>query len=328
VDTSAIPAAELEAGSGPALNAELQWARAIAKLRQSGDDAKRARANAMAELLRRVERWRDSTAEKLGMAPASVFASFVAKRVAYTCASGGHLDVESLRSAGVRVAGADGLAAELKSAAAELGLARETFGGAGDASDKRMRLASFAPVTPWPFAVYKPRKKKGCPDEPPPWETSWRRFAGGEAPAAIALTQPSGRAVQVTTVVGHLLEALTQGRTVDFKRLGSFEGLADRFPTEREWRAMDDAADETAQDPAGDPASFSQRELLRGDALLGAEAVDVDRELKSEKQRAVEASWYDKIRVYVALRRAGVEPEWDDADEAAPDAKRARTNHR
>ena len=334
VDTSAIPAAELEAGSGPALNAELQWARAIAKLRQSGDDAKRARANAMAELLRRVERWRDSTAEKLGMAPASVFASFVAKRVAYTCASGGHLDVESLRSAGVRVAGADGLAAELKSAAAELGLARETFGGAGeasdkrDASDKRMRLASFAPVTPWPFAVYKPRKKKGCPDEPPPWETSWRRFAGGEAPAAIALTQPSGRAVQVTTVVGHLLEALTQGRTVDFKRLGSFEGLADRFPTEREWRAMDDAADETAQDPAGDPASFSQRELLRGDALLGAEAVDVDRELKSEKQRAAEASWYDKIRVYVALRRAGVEPEWDDADEAAPDAKRARTNHR
>ena len=331
-DTSAIPAAELEAGAGPALNAELQWARAIAKLRQSGDDAKSARADAMAELLRRVERWRDSTAEKLGMAPGSVFASFVAKRVAYTCASGGHLDVESLRSAGVRVAGAEGLAAELKSAAAELGLARETVGGVGeartDASDKRMRLASFAPVKPWPFALYKPRKKKGCPDEPPPWETSWRRFAGGEAPAAIALTQPSGRAVQVTTVVGHLLEALTQGRTVDFKRLGSFEGLADRFPTEREWRAMDDAADRTAQDPAGDPASFSQRELLRSDALLGAEAVDVDRELKSEMQRAAEASWYDKIRVYVALRRAGVEPEWDDADEAAPDAKRARTNHR
>ena len=62
----------------------------------------------------------------------------------------------------------------------------------------------------------------------------------------------------------------------------SFEGLADRFPTEREWRAMDDAADRTAQDPAGDPASFSQRELLRSDALLGAETVDVDRELKSE----------------------------------------------
>ena len=329
VDTSAIPAAELEAGSGPALNAELQWARAIAKLRQSGDDARRARANAMAELLRRVERWRDSTAEKLGMAPGSVFASFVAKRVAYTCASGGHLDVESLRSAGVRVAGADGLAAELKSAAAELGLARETSLNSAsdkrDASDKRMRLASFAPVTPWPFAVYKPRKKKGCPDEPPPWETSWRRFAGGEAPAAIALTQPSGRAVQVTTVVGHLLEALTQGRTVDFKRLGSFEGIADRFPTEREWRAMDDAAEATAQDPKGDPASFSQRELLRGDALLGAEAVDVDRELKSDVQRAAEASWYDKIRVYVALRRAGVEPEWDEEwDEAAPDAKRAR----
>jgi hypothetical protein len=32
-DTTNIPAAELEAGSGPALNAELQWSRAIAKLR-------------------------------------------------------------------------------------------------------------------------------------------------------------------------------------------------------------------------------------------------------------------------------------------------------
>ena len=101
-DTSAIPAAELEAGAGPALNAELQWARRDCQV--ASERRRRARRGAMAELLRRVERWRDSTAEKLDMAPGSVFASFVAKRVAYTCASGGHLDVESLRSAGVRVA--------------------------------------------------------------------------------------------------------------------------------------------------------------------------------------------------------------------------------
>jgi hypothetical protein len=185
-DTTNIPAAELEAGSGPALNAELQWSRAIAKLRASGDDAKLARADAMSELLRRVENWRDATAEKLGMAPGSVFASFVAKRVAYTCASGCNLDVESLRAAGVRVAGAEGLAAALKSAATELGLARETVGVAGpggpDArASARMRLAVFTPSQPWAFALYKPKKKKGCPDEPPPWETSWRRFAKGEA---------------------------------------------------------------------------------------------------------------------------------------------------
>ena len=330
-DTSAIPAAELEAGAGPALNAELQWSRALAKLRKDPTDAaKLKRADAMTELLRVVERWRDATAEKLGMAPGSVFASFVAKRVAYTCASGGHLDVESLRAAGVRVAGAEGLAAELSRAATELGLARESVsGGSGSgapASSRAMRLGVFAPPKPWAFAVYKPKKKKGFPDEPPPWETSWIRFARrGEAPAAIAMTQPSGRAVQVATVVGHLFEALAQGRPVDFGRLGGFDGLADRFPTELEWRAIDDAAARTAQDPAGDPAAFSQRELLRSDALLGAEAVDVDRELKTETQKAAEASWYEKIRVYVALRRAGIEPEWDDAPVPGPDAKRART---
>ena len=330
-DTSAIPAAELEAGVGPALNAELQWSRALAKLRKEpADAAARARADAMTELLRVVERWRDAAAEKLGMAPSSVFASFVAKRVAYTCASGGHLDVESLRAAGVRVGGAEGLAAELSRAAAELGLARrgEAPGACGSrpVPSRAMRLGTFAPAAPWPFALYKPKKKKGCPDEPPPWETSWLRFARrGEAPAAIAMTQPSGRAVQVATVVGHLFEALTQGRPVDFRRLAAFDGLADRFPTELEWRAIDDAATRTAQDPAGDPAAFSQRELLRSDALLGAEAVDVDRELKTEAQKAAEASWYEKIRVYVALRRAGIEPEWEDTPVPGPDAKRART---
>ena len=228
------------------------------------------------------------------------------------------------------MAGAEGLAAELSRAATELGLARESVsGGSGSgapASSRAMRLGVFAPPKPWAFAVYKPKKKKGFPDEPPPWETSWIRFARrGEAPAAIAMTQPSGRAVQVATVVGHLFEALAQGRPVDFGRLGGFDGLADRFPTELEWRAIDDAAARTAQDPAGDPAAFSQRELLRSDALLGAEAVDVDRELKTETQKAAEASWYEKIRVYVALRRAGIEPEWDDAPVPGPDAKRART---
>ena len=67
------------------------------------------------------------------------------------------------------------------------------------------------------------------------------------------------------------------------------------------------------------------------DGVAGGEvahvAVDTDRELKSDAQRAKEASWYEKIRTYVALRRAGIEPDWDDADapERDRDAKRART---
>ena len=92
----------------------------------------------------------------------------------------------------------------------------------GDESRRRsarMSLGTVTPAAPWRFAVYKPKKKKGFPDEPPPWEVSWRRFQlGGESVEAVAMTQTSGRAVQPSTVAGHLLEALAQGRAVDLAR--------------------------------------------------------------------------------------------------------------
>ena len=318
VDLSAVPQTELDAGCGPALNAELQWVRHLRACRERGRDA---RADAMSELLARIERWRDEAAERLGMAPGAVLPSHLAKRVAYAMPT----TEEGIRGAGVRIAGTETLAALVAASAVELGLVVDDGGGGGGGGggdggrrSKRMTLGTVTPAAPWRFAVYKPKKKKGCPDEPPPWEVSWRRFQlGGESAEAVAMTQASGRAVQPSTVAGHLLEALAQGRAVDLARLGAAAGHP---PDESEWTRIEDAAVAAAQDPEGDPSAFAAKDVLR--AILGEETVDKDRELKTEEERAAEGSWYAKIRFWAALRRCGHAPEWSEED--APAAKRAR----
>ena len=74
----------LDAGAGPALNAELQWVRHLAHCRNNGREH---RADALQTLLGRIEGWRDATAEKLGMAPGAVLPSHLTKAVAYAMPS-------------------------------------------------------------------------------------------------------------------------------------------------------------------------------------------------------------------------------------------------
>jgi hypothetical protein len=192
-----------------------------------------------------------------------------------------------------------------------------------------MRLTVARPARPWAFATYRPRKRKGFPDEPPPWEVSWRRFRdGGESVEAVATTRADGRAVQPSTVVGHLLEALVQGRDVDLGRaLGGSSssgggGFGATVPREAEWERMEDAASAEGVDPVGDPSAFSAKAILRG--VVGAELAEKDRELKTEGERAAEAAWYGKIRVWAALRRAEHAPEWVEAEDEGSDGGKRR----
>ena len=265
------------------------------------------------------------------MAPGAVLPSHVAKRVAYAMPT----TAEGLRGAGVRIAGVETLAATIDDARRELGLSAapesetdasnwEGPGGAASRS-RRMRLTVARPARPWAFATYRPRKRKGFPDEPPPWEVSWRRFRdGGESVEAVATTRADGRAVQPSTVVGHLLEALVQGRDVDLGRaLGGGSDFGATVPREAEWERMEDAASAEGVDPVGDPSAFSAKAILRG--VVGAELAEKDRELKTEGERAAEAAWYGKIRVWAALRRAEQKPEWVEAeDEGSDGGKRQR----
>lgn len=259
------------------------------------------------------------------MAPGAVLPSHLTKAVAYAMPR----TAEGLRGAGVRIAGAESLATLIADAAAELGLSSSSTGAAaggagGGGGSRAMRLGVVTPAAPWMYAVYKPKTKKGCPPEPPTWEVSWSRFQErGDAVETIALTQASARGVvQKGTVVGHLLEALTHGRPVDFARMCSgLDADSLSLPDEAEWGRLEDAAAAAAMDPKGDPGGFAAREVLR--AVLGGDAVDKDRELKTEAERGAESAWYGKIRVWTALKRAEHQPQWVGGGEE-PDAKKPR----
>ena len=95
--------------------------------------------------------------------------------------------------------------------------------------------------------VYKPQKKTGKAT----WEVSYDRFVNGEHPQTIAMTQTSGKPIQVATVVGHLLQALEQGRAIDIHRLST----SDTPPTKNEWEELERCSIETGLDVKGDPAT-------------------------------------------------------------------------
>ena len=63
---------------------------------------------------------------------------------------------------------------------------------------------------------------------------SLERFQNGETPETIALSQEGGKAIQTATVIGHLLDALTQGRPLDLRRLASHAPP----PDEEQWDSL------------------------------------------------------------------------------------------
>ena len=69
-----------------------------------------------------------------------------------------------------------------------------------------------------------------------------KRFQCGETLAQIALTQPSGNPIQPSTVLGHLLTALTHGRHLNLSELQEQAVAAGCSPPSRdEWALLDSA---------------------------------------------------------------------------------------
>ena len=153
--------------------------------------------------------------------------------------------------------------------------------------------------------VYKPNKKTGKAT----WELSYDRFNSGEHPQTIAMTQTSGKPIQVATVVGHLLEGLVQGRPIDFQRLATSEPP----PTKSEWDELVRCSVETGLDVTDDPATsgvnserFAMKDFLV--PIMGNEFA-----LKDYKERTLEESslwnkWCTCLKWYQALKRVGYEP--------------------
>ena len=116
---------------------------------------------------------------------------------------------------------------------------------------------------------------------------------------------------------------MAQGRRpLDLTRLyPGGNGPAGTVPDEREWLRMEEAALAANLDPARQPG-VEPKFTMKGVLTHIIPGVDAEPNTKTAAQKALEAFWYDRIRVWQQLRKCGVVPQWVGGDE--PDTKRAR----
>ena len=246
------------------------------------------------------------------------------------------LHADELRAAGVRIKGVGALAALMQSSVTELMLdssgggvaaVEAAEGGATLALPKGVFRAAAGHVCP----PYIPdagvaSSSRGKPPKLPTWAASTDRFARGETLASIALSQETGRAIQVATVRGHVLKGLVAARApIDLQRLhrecstGAGGGSISRI----QWEALDVAAASTTPPLRladveewgikGDKKFHLERqaELL---ATVDGGSLRVLQETpwsdRSEEQKQTYSSWATAVDWWGALQRAGVPVNW------------------
>ncbi len=307
VDLNLIPEEELESGEGETFTAYQKWFTYIGSMQKNGNTEKVKRLD---DLKSRIERWRLDTAESYRMAPGSVLKEHLLLKIAYTTAclpSGCVMETEALRAAGVRSNGIDELIIALREWS-EQSDSKILASPGLICRDLEMNLKPgeiIKPKEPWRFAVYKPNKKTGLAA----WETSYKRFRNGEHIQTIAMTQPSGKPIQVQTVCNHILEALTQGNGVDLHRLSSMKSA----PCKTEWDQLSHCEAETGMDAAGDPAtSGASRDLFRMMdflvPIMGNHFASKGHQERTFEEREKFGNWCNLLQWYLALRRTGYAP--------------------
>lgn len=300
-----LPREEVESGDGEVIRAYTKWHTYLENLQKSGKDDRVAQ---MESLVLVIENWRSATAIKQRMAPASVLAEHRLISIAYTAATmppGVKLQAASLEAAGVRTREIGSLVAQL-GAWVERMQPAPTVSKTPTTKSAPMVLSKIATNKVWQYAVYKPQKKTGMTA----WEQSYARFDKGESPQTIAMTPTNGRQpIQVKTVVGHILDAIVQGRSVDMTRLVEYMPA----PTQDDWEQLKQAEVTTGMDVTGDPNTsgkdgekFLMTDLLR--PIVGNRVADLPFTERSEAEKEDFLLWCDRLKWYMALCRAGYEP--------------------
>jgi hypothetical protein len=247
VKVEQIPKEEVESGDGEVIRAFSKWHGYLGRLQQAENVQRHAQ---LEDLFGRIEKWRSDAAVRNEMAPAAVMAEHLMAAVSYavsTMKPGLKVDREALVAAGVRSRELDSLVEALNFWIGEV-----QPGGAETvavANDKPMTFPEgdepFRPSKPWEHAVYKVVKKTGLAS----WESSHQRFLAGENPQTIAMSPANGRPIQVSTVIGHILDGLVQGRAVPLQRVAQFTSP----PTKHEWEQLQEAERVTEMSVVADP---------------------------------------------------------------------------
>ena len=316
LDLERIPQEELEAGEGEAIAALKHWFTYLDSLQKRG---LRDRLNQMDDLKSRIEAWRLDMAERYRMAPSSVMEEHLLVKVAYATANlrtGSRMEIDALIAAGVRSSGIEELTKVLGEWSEMIEMESKNRVCDDDGGGKIIPMSFKAgevlrPANSWRFSVHKPSNKTGMAA----WETSYNRFEQGEHPQTIAMTQKSGKPIQVATVAGHILDALVQGRPVDLHRLS----LVQPPPTKIEWEELARCELETGMDVTADPATsgangdkFTLTDFLV--PIMGNEFVLKDSKERTREESAKFSNWCNHLRWYLALRRVGYEPSFSNSN--------------
>jgi len=311
-DIDQIPQKEIEEGDGEVLKSLKTWFGYLDLLRKNG---KSDRINELENLKMRIEAWRSDMAVQFRMAPSDVMPEHLLLSVGYTVASLGNrrLEKEALVSVGVRSGGVDKLVSVLESWMKESN-ERNTSDATDDvAVDKTNKMVlidgDFQPSKAWEYVSYKPNKKTGLAS----WESSYQRFINGEHPQAIAMSPTNGRPIQVTTVVGHILDGLCHGRPVNLQRVASSMHPP---PTKSEWDQLIASEAATGMNITGDPkTSGACGESFRmGDFLvpiLGNSFFAKEYDERTESEKKTYSTWCSVLKWYMILRRVGYIPQFE-----------------
>lgn len=233
VNLATIPPAELRAGHGDILQAELWWVRTVKRWRQQ------QKAGMYLELLENIYAWRQKVSQAHSVAPTTILSNQLAKRIVYV----GPDSKETLEEIGVRALGLDELKDVVHEWKKRHGLLEcsDQAGGSASSRSAHMLLPSGMVHPPKVWKKYVRRQTKKGPKKAT-WELSYERFCGTEqeSPAAIAISQPSGKKpIQEATVVRHLLTAFSYGMPLDLQRL--VRQITDRAfapPNKKEWEQV------------------------------------------------------------------------------------------
>jgi len=303
VDLEQIPREEIHSGEGECITALKIWYNYVDSLERRG---KSDLVNGLDDLKSRIEAWRMDMAERYRMAPAAVLEEHLLVKIAYAAATcNSKMKKEALIAAGVRSNGIDELTTVLADWVDDNAMSSAKSDGGPDDAPMKFKIGESVKASkPWRYSVYKPNKKTGKAV----WEVSYDQFTNGTHPQTIAMTQASGRPIQVATVVGHLLDALEQGRALDLHRLS----LVSPPPTKAEWEQLARCEVETCTNVTDDPATAAGGECFTMTNFL-LPIMGKDFSSKDYKQRTPEESekfskWCKLLKYYLAFRRVGVEP--------------------
>lgn len=256
------------------------------------------RAVAKENLLDRILLWRDTLAITLQMSPEAVLKGSLARRIAFAQVS----SITDLAQIGLRVSetSLSELSNIISSSLVELKLLNSMPIRGNDQSMIFGAERSVAPVHQIMNATTIRGKNK-----PPVWEESFNKFRLGVSIDSIAVLHPKG--IQVSTVIGHLLDAYKFGKPVDFSKLveqSAKHGFGP--PGKFEWDALESAAEQEGVNVL-DGSSYSAKSLLSrvpevSQLIILSNSTEEVQQSSAQSDRALISTWYSYVKWWHILK--------------------------